>query len=179
MTATLKDMTITQYCVCCSEPLQYVVLLDGGSPEILPPMGAIAYAAGHLCPPCGQWMRGLVAQRRARIEHAKFQPIPVVVERCSICGEPCHASESNDRNECARCAPVCAAEENGMQKCDEDHKARGVACGVCAPPSLSAERVAAMSSDLIQAVLHDTGDAPTTATERVTAVIRKHMGGGS
>lgn len=26
---------------------------------------------------------------------------------------------------------VCAAEENGMSKCDDDHKARGVACGVC------------------------------------------------
>src|SRR6185295_14844493 len=36
--------------------------------------------------------------------------------------------------ECDACVPPepCAAEENGMSKCDDDHKARGVACGVCA-----------------------------------------------
>jgi hypothetical protein len=55
---------------------------------------------------------------------------PVCIE-CKGTGEVYTAGQVTV--ECEACVEPCAAEENGMPKCDDDHKARGVACGVCVP----------------------------------------------
>lgn len=61
-----------------------------------------------------------------------------VVDLCDTCEKPTHASESNDAGTCGECLGAaairpCAAEENGYSRCDDFHKARGVACGACDP----------------------------------------------
>lgn len=61
-----KTTTITRPCIGCAAPLDYQLTIwsDASAPEVLPPMGAVAYKAGHLCAACQRTVDSALAAAR-------------------------------------------------------------------------------------------------------------------
>jgi hypothetical protein len=70
--------TITSACRGCFKPMEYILLHeDGGTPQVIPPNGVVAYRDGHLCSACEAVVHATLIARSARERNAEvgFDPI--------------------------------------------------------------------------------------------------------